>query len=88
MATSTTPCTLTLAGGTYYDLSALSSAKSDYIAEVGDSSYKLNVCRGVVSELWQLDDPEDVGGFLSRPEGDFSLGYCLVLVLASLLSMG
>lgn len=74
MATSNTPCTLTLSDGTHYDLSSLASAKADYVAEVGLTSYKLNVCRGVVSELWHLDNPEDIGGFISRQEGDFSLG--------------
>lgn len=69
------PCTLTLPDGTHYDLSPLKSAKSDYIANVSSTSYKLNVCRGVVSELWHLDNPDDVGGFVSRPGvGDFSLG--------------
>ena len=77
MATSSKACTLTLPGGTHYDLSSLSSAKADYIANVNETSYKLNVCRGVVSELWQLDEPQNVGGFVSRPEGDFSLGYAL-----------
>ncbi|ORY27462.1 mannose-6-phosphate receptor binding domain-containing protein [Naematelia encephala] len=69
-----TPCTLTLADGTHYDLSSLASAKADYEAKVGETSYKLNVCRGVVSELWHLDDAENVGGFVSRQGGDFSLG--------------
>lgn len=74
MATSQMPCTLTLADGTHYDLSSLASAKADYTAEVGETSYKLNVCRGVVSELFQLDDPDTIGGFYSRSQGDFSLG--------------
>ena len=76
MASSDKPCTLTLPDGTHYDLSPLRSAKADYTANVSDTIYKLNVCRGVVSELWQLDDPDDVGGFISRPgRGDFSLGW-------------
>lgn len=74
MAASNTPCTLTLEDGTHYDLSSLSSAKQDYTSTVGDREFKLNVCRGVVSELWKVDQPESVGGFVSREGGDFSLG--------------
>ncbi len=74
MTSSDRPCTLTLPDGKHYDLSSLGSANADYTAEVGETSYKLNVCRGVVSELWHLDHPEDIGGFISRPDGDFSLG--------------
>lgn len=68
------PCTLTLADGTHYDLTSLSSASADYVAQVGETSYKLNVCRNVVSEIWLKDEPEKVAGFVSRPAGDFSLG--------------
>jgi cation-dependent mannose-6-phosphate receptor len=66
------PCTLTLADGTHYDLTSLSSASADYVAQVGETSYKLNVCRNVVSETWSKE--EEVAGFVSRPSGDFSLG--------------
>lgn len=68
------PCTLTLPDGTHYDLTSLSSAKADYVATVGETSYKLNVCRSVVSELWTKKDPEKVAAFVTRPDGDFSLG--------------
>lgn len=68
------PCTLTLPDGTHYDLTSLSSASADYTAEVGETSYKLNVCRNVVSEIWGVDDADRVGGFVNRPNGDFSLG--------------
>ena len=68
------PCTLTLADGTHYDLNPLSSASTDYEAKVGDSNFKLNVCRSVVSELWKIDDPDNVAAFVNRQEGDFSLG--------------
>lgn len=74
MATSNAPCTLTLEDGTHYDLSSLSSAKEDYTTTVGDRTFKLNVCRSVVSELWKVDNPDKVGGFVSREGGDFSLG--------------
>ncbi|KAK4687626.1 cation-dependent mannose-6-phosphate receptor, partial [Tremellales sp. Uapishka_1] len=67
-------CTLTLADGTHYDLTSLSSSSADYAAEASGTTYKLNVCRSIVSETWKLDQPEDVGGFISRPDGDFSLG--------------
>ena len=69
------PCTLTLGDGTHYDLSSLASASADYEAVVNGTSYKLNVCRGVVSELWKLDDPNTVGGFVKKDDGDFSLGW-------------
>lgn len=68
------PCTLTLEDGRHYDLNALASAKADYTATAGETSYKLNVCRGVVSELWTKKDPEKVGAFVNRPDGDFSMG--------------
>jgi len=74
MANSSSPCTLTLCHGTHYDLSSLASAKGDYEATVGKTVYKLNVCRNVVSELWNLDDPDTIGGFVGRENGDFSLG--------------
>lgn len=67
-------CTLTLCSGTHYDLSSLSSAKSDYVAKVGSLEYKLNVCRSVVSELWHVDDADKVGAYVSREGGDFSMG--------------
>ncbi|KAL0242342.1 hypothetical protein I308_105971 [Cryptococcus tetragattii IND107] len=47
---------------------------SDYVAQVGDTTYSLNVCRSVVSELYKLDDPDKVGGFFRQADGDFSLG--------------
>jgi cation-dependent mannose-6-phosphate receptor len=74
MSVTDAACTLTLPDGTHYDLSSLSSASADYVSLVGDLSYKLNVCRVVVSELWNVDEPESVGGFVSRVGGDFSLG--------------
>lgn len=77
------PCTLTLPDGTHFDLNPLSSAKQDYRANAGSNEtvYKLNVCRSVVSELWNIDEPGKVGGFVERGGGgederraDFSLG--------------
>ncbi|ODN80657.1 hypothetical protein L202_02836 [Cryptococcus amylolentus CBS 6039] len=68
------PCTLTLEDGTHYDLNQLSSSKADYTAQVGDISYYLNVCKSVVGELYKIDNPDEVGGFVRRPDGDFSLG--------------
>lgn len=74
MASSDSPCTLTLADGTHYDLSSLSSASQDYTAKVGEREFKLNVCRAVVSELWKVDEPDKVGGSVGRQDGDFSIG--------------
>lgn len=71
------PCTLTLEDGTHYDLTQLASSKADYVAQVGDTTYSLNVCRSVVSELYKLDDPDKVGGFFRQADGDFSLGLVL-----------
>ena len=68
------PCTLTLPDGTHYDLNPLASAKSDYVAQVGETSYKINVCRNVVSEVWTKEDADKVAAFVSRPSGDFSMG--------------
>lgn len=76
----TRACTITLEDGTHYDLNLLSSGKEDYDVDIGNTeqgaSYKLNVCRGVVSELWNIDDPDKVGGYIKRESGrgDFSLG--------------
>lgn len=71
-------CTITLEDGTHYDLTSLASSAKDYDADSGDGGedFKLNVCRSVVSELWNVDGPENVGGFIKRPDGkgDFSLG--------------
>ncbi|CAK9785766.1 mannose 6-phosphate receptor domain-containing protein [Cutaneotrichosporon oleaginosum] len=72
-------CTITLEDGTFYDLNQLSTAKADYEADAGDGQgelvYKLNVCRGVVSEPWNVEDAPNVGGFINgRGHGDFSLG--------------
>ncbi|BEI97628.1 hypothetical protein CcaverHIS631_0212170 [Cutaneotrichosporon cavernicola] len=73
------PCTITLEDGTFYDLNSLSTPKADYEADAGDVQgnlvYKLNVCRAVVSEPWNVDDASTVGGFINgRGQGDFSLG--------------
>ncbi|WRT65640.1 uncharacterized protein IL334_002585 [Kwoniella shivajii] len=68
------PCTITLEDGTHYDLSSLSSAKSDYLAQVGETSYNLNICRGVVGELHAVEDSDTVGGFVRKDDGDFILG--------------
>ncbi|KAL7419739.1 hypothetical protein Q5752_005655 [Cryptotrichosporon argae] len=73
------PCTLTLADGTHYDLSSLSTAVADYAADASADArhFKLNVCRGVVSELWNVGvDQGSVAGFFSvgGEEGDFSIG--------------
>lgn len=67
-------CTLTFCDGTHYDLSSLASASGDYETVIGNSTYKLNVCRGVVSEVYNLDDPDSIGGFMNKTSGDFSLG--------------
>ncbi|WVQ83617.1 hypothetical protein IAT38_005758 [Cryptococcus sp. DSM 104549] len=68
------PCTITLEDGTHYDLSSLASSKADYVAQVGETSYNLNLCRGVVGELYKIDDPDNVGGFVRKEDGDFSIG--------------
>jgi len=70
-------CTIVTDDGIHYDLSKLSSTK-DYTAESGEGSpkYMFNVCRGVVTELANVEDPGSVGGFVERPDGrgHFSLG--------------
>lgn len=70
-------CTITLDDGTHYDLSPLSSAKADYEADTGNvtGTWKLNVCRAVIDELWNVEDAGEVGGFIRREDhGDFSIG--------------
>ncbi|WVR03836.1 hypothetical protein IAU60_000833 [Kwoniella sp. DSM 27419] len=68
------PCTVTTEDGTHYDLSSLASASQDYVAQVGETSYNLNICRGVVGELHKVDDPDTVGGYVRKDDGDFVLG--------------
>ncbi|OWT35456.1 hypothetical protein J008_07055 [Cryptococcus neoformans] len=68
------PCTLTLEDGTYYDLTQLASAKGDYVANVGDITYILNVCRKVVSQTYRIDEPENVGALMRDGYVDFSMG--------------
>ncbi len=41
---------------------------------MGNETYRLNVCRSVVSELWNVDNPESVQAYVSRMNGDFSIG--------------
>ncbi|KIY73867.1 mannose 6-phosphate receptor domain-containing protein [Cylindrobasidium torrendii FP15055 ss-10] len=68
-------CTLRNGDG-YFDLNPLSASKDYSIpsdTKDGNPIY-LNVCRGVTSETWNLDEPKNVGGFVRKAHGDFSLG--------------
>jgi cation-dependent mannose-6-phosphate receptor len=52
----------------------LDRRRNDYEAVAGNETFRLNVCRGVVSELWKVENPENVGGYIPRLDGDFSIG--------------
>jgi cation-dependent mannose-6-phosphate receptor len=52
----------------------LDRRRNDYEAVAGNETFRLNVCRGVVSELWKVENPESVGGYIPRLDGDFSIG--------------
>ncbi|KAL0576319.1 hypothetical protein V5O48_005668 [Marasmius crinis-equi] len=67
------PCTIHSGDGKYYDLNPLKSNKDYEIKTSGGRTLYLNVCRPVVKELWSLPDA-DVGGFIRKDHGDFSVG--------------
>ncbi|KXN84971.1 hypothetical protein AN958_11816 [Leucoagaricus sp. SymC.cos] len=70
------PCTAH-ADGKYYDLNNLKGRKDFEMKTPGDHKLAINVCQGVTTELWGLKDninPNEVGGFVHRGHGDFSIG--------------
>lgn len=67
------PCTTHASNGDYFDLNPLRASKDYTFSSPGGKEFRINVCRSVASETWNLDDP-DVGGVVRRDHGDFSLG--------------
>ncbi|KLO16447.1 mannose 6-phosphate receptor domain-containing protein [Schizopora paradoxa] len=58
-----------------FDLSAL-RASTDYTFSHSHQNFTLNLCRGVVSELWnsKIENTERVGAFVRGAHGDLSIG--------------
>ncbi|KAF9511036.1 hypothetical protein BS47DRAFT_1395432 [Hydnum rufescens UP504] len=50
--------------------------RTDYevTTDIGDLNITLNVCGGVVSETWKLDEAEKAAGFYRGPHSDVSIG--------------
>lgn len=70
------PCTLR-SGGIYYNLNPLKSTSKDYEFRTReDHLFVLNICRGPVRETFGMNDVDnpDIGGFVRRDHGDFSIG--------------
>ena len=42
--------------------------------DVADQNITLNVCGSVVSEIWGIDEPDQVAGFYRGPHSDLSIG--------------
>uniref|UniRef100_A0A0W0FGG8 Autophagy-related protein 27 n=1 Tax=Moniliophthora roreri TaxID=221103 RepID=A0A0W0FGG8_MONRR len=68
------PCTIHSDDGKYYDLNPLKASKDYQVQTPGGKEFYLNICRGVATEAWGLDDAAEVGGFIRRDHGDFSVG--------------
>jgi len=70
------PCTLH-DNGKYYDLNPLKASKDYEIKTFSGKMLSLNVCQNVKTDMFGLKDDiqaSDVGGFIRRGHGDFSLG--------------
>ncbi|EEB98557.1 hypothetical protein MPER_01912, partial [Moniliophthora perniciosa FA553] len=67
-------CTIHSDDGKYYDLNPLKASKDYQVQTPGGKDFYLNVCRGVATEAWGLGDAAEVGGFIRRDHGDFSVG--------------
>lgn len=68
-------CIITTDNG-HYDLTSL-TAKDDYTVDADGRTYYLNVCRSVISELWNpklIDNRELVGAKYRGEHGDYSMG--------------
>jgi len=67
------PCTAR-DGTRFYDLNPL-RAKTDFeVPSTGDRTLMLNVCGPIVSETWNLDEAETVGGYYRGAHADLSIG--------------
>ncbi|KAF7354078.1 PLCXc domain-containing protein [Mycena venus] len=69
------PCTGRNAGK-YYDLNGLQTANDYKFKTPEGHDMVLSACKSVSQETWHLEveDPGQVGGFVRRDHGDFSLG--------------
>ncbi|KAJ8081005.1 hypothetical protein PM082_017841 [Marasmius tenuissimus] len=76
------PCTIHSGDGKYYDLNPLKANKDYTFDTPGGHKFHLNVCQPVKTELWELSDPE-IGGFVRRDHGDFSVGLSNTTLLMS-----
>ncbi|KAF9265270.1 mannose 6-phosphate receptor domain-containing protein [Marasmius fiardii PR-910] len=77
------PCTIhDPSTNDYYDLNPLKSNTDYKFTTPGGHDFYINVCRGVATDLWGLDDPE-IGAFIRRDHGDFSVGLSNTSLLIS-----
>ncbi|KAG7088790.1 hypothetical protein E1B28_012754 [Marasmius oreades] len=77
------PCTIhDPSTSDYFDLNPLKSNTDYKLTTPGGHNFYLNVCRGVNTDLWGLDDP-NIGGFIRRDHGDFSVGLSNTTLLIS-----
>lgn len=69
------PCTIH-DGDNFFDLNSLKASKDYQFTSPGGHSFTLNVCKSVSHDTWnlQVPHPENVGGFIRRDRGDFSIG--------------
>ncbi|KAJ8520466.1 hypothetical protein ONZ45_g2744 [Pleurotus djamor] len=69
------PCTIH-PDGKFYHLTPLQASKDYEFKTQGGHQVALNVCRSVRHETWGLDveDPSEVGTFIRKDHGDFSMG--------------
>lgn len=73
------PCTAhDVLNDAFYNLSPLKAAR-DYTFRDSDTEYVVNICRSVASETWHVEggdavDIGDVGAFVRRDRGDYSMG--------------
>ncbi|KAG5651212.1 hypothetical protein H0H81_009459 [Sphagnurus paluster] len=75
MADDEMPCTIHH-GGRYYDLNPLKASKDYEFQTPGNHLFVMNVCRTPVRETFGLKDVKvtEIGGFIRRDHGDFSIG--------------
>jgi cation-dependent mannose-6-phosphate receptor len=69
-------CTIHDDKGNFYNLNRLTASKDYEFTSPGGHNVVLNVCKSVSHELWNLEvpNPENVGAFIRRDHGDFSIG--------------
>ncbi|KAL7413984.1 mannose-6-phosphate receptor binding domain-containing protein [Mrakia frigida] len=65
-------------GSTVWDLSSLANNNEDYTwTSSSGEKIVLNVCRSIVTEVFGIEDPDQVGAFVQGDKGDRSIGSIL-----------